>query len=391
MPWTDDVPEPERDLDELRDVVARKAGRLRNRRRLGLVSGAAALVAVLLVLASLPGGDPKPRRLQAADRPDDTSTTIDPSADGTIDPAEVYGEEPTTTIPGQTPGTTAKRRVASASPTTTTPIPPCGAPSDKLAPNETGAAIVGSWMLCRGSQPLFRSDEAAGIEIRADGRWAKVRRDSTGGMQRTSGWDDSGTWRVVQAQQVDFNIDGQGTVPAHASFTADRSTVKLDSMNGSAVYVRVAAGTRIADPAASGPDTPECARDEGPARQFASASEFVAAVTHVWLVCDGRSFFNTDAAGLEIRSNGRWAELDRRGDGALVRATGTRSGTWELVDGSAMNGPNSYQLNLTMDGSGTHITHPVFATATTKMRLSAMGDHLADHIHAPAGTQVVDG
>jgi hypothetical protein len=33
----------------------------------------------------------------------------------------------------------------------------------------------------------------------------------------------------------------------------------------------------------------------------------------------------------------------------------------------------------------------MFATATTKMRLDAMGDRQADYIHAPAGTQVVNG
>ena len=386
------MPEPERDFDELRAVVARKAGRLRNRRRLGLVSGAAALVAVLLVLASLPGGDPEPRRLQAADRPDGTSTTIDPSADDTIDPSEVYGEEPTTTVPGQTPVTTVKRKATTkaASPTTTVATPACGTPSVSLSQSETRAALVGAWMVCGGGPSVFMTNEA-GIEVRADGRWVKLVRQPDGGLQRVSGWDDGGAWTAVQAQQVNFDIDGGGTFIAHASFTEDRGTVKLEHMGGRAHYVRVPSGMRISDRPPDGPHTAECARDEGPARRFSSSSELVSALTHVWLICGERSFFGTEAVGLEIRSNGRWAELHRRSDGALVRATGNRAGTWEVLDNSAMNGANSYQLNLTMDGSGTHIAHTTFATATTKMRLSAMGDHLADHVHAPAGTQVVDG
>jgi hypothetical protein len=384
LPWTDDVPEPERDLDELRDVVARKAGRLRNRRRLGLVSGAAGLLAVLLVLSSLPGGDNKPRRLQAANRPE-TSTTVDPSSDDTFDPSEVYGEEPTTTAPGQTTSTTAKRKAGTATPTSTAPLPPCGTPEERLSSAETSTALVGAWVLCRGDA-LFATGEA-GIEIGADGAWSKLVRTTDGSLQRSSGWENNGDWAVVQEQQVNFRMV-RGTVIASAYFTADRASVRFMGMGGGPDYVRVASGTPIGDAPPRGGD--ECSKDEGRRRMFSSESEVRAALAHVWLLCQPEWYFAAKGAGLEIRSDGRWYLLDRRADGALVRGGGRLAGTWTVMDTSSMNGPGSYQLNVRADGSGENYLIIAFATASSKMQASSM-EGVRDHVHAPAGTQVVDG
>jgi hypothetical protein len=387
LPWTDDVPEPERDLDELRDVVARKAGRLRNRRRLGLVSGAAALLALLLVVASLPSGEDEPRRLQAADRPD-TSTTLDPSSSDTIDPSEVYGEEPTTTVPGQTTSTTAKRKAGTATaagPTTTAPLPKCGGPTAPLPKEVTAIAAVGVWVACDAPGSFFGTSEA-GIEIRGDSRFSKLYRASDGALQRRNAWDYAGDWRSVQQQQVDFEVDGRGTFMGHLTFTADRATMRVESMSGSATYARVT--TTVVDAPPTQGD--ECARDEGAPRTLATESEFRTAISHVWLLCQPAWYFASEGAGLEIRSDGRWWLLGRRADGVLVRGGGRIFGTWTVTDTSSMNGPGHYQLTVRRDGAGENYLHLFFASASTKMRANSM-EGLRDHVHAPAGSQVVDG
>lgn len=400
LSWTDNVPEPERDFEDLRDLVAAKAGRLRNRRRLGVASGAVAVVAALLVIATLPGGDAKPRQLQAADSPE-TSTTVDPSADGTFDPTAVDGTTTTTQTGGTKSTTTTTKRTATTKPAST-PVTTiraedaCGkATYTRATEAELATAATGAWLLCRPGSPFgpaFGGDEA-GIELRADGRWSDLLRAGDGSLQRGRDWNDVGTWKAAAAHQLNVGFDGSGTVMAMASFADDRSAMRIDNFMASRAgdYVRVAAGTPIGEaPARPGAD--DCSRGEGQERRFASASEFSAAATYAWLLCKAPGLFGTSAAGLEIRSDGRWAELDRRADGALVRSSDPkRSGTWAVSDTSHMNGPNTYHIQFSrVDGSGASCD-PAFATATTKMRCRVGGDTPPDYIHAPAGTQVVDG
>jgi len=44
-----------------------------------------------------------------------------------------------------------------------------------------------------------------------------------------------------------------------------------------------------------------------------------------------------------------------------------------------MNGPGTYQLNLSIDGSGTVITIPVFAEQPAVVRLNNNGVFVADY------------
>jgi hypothetical protein len=396
LPWTDDVPEPERDLDELRAVVAHRAGRLRNRRRLGLVSGAAALVAVLVMLATLPGDTAKPRRLQAANQPD-TSTTIDPSSDGTIDPSEVYGEEPTTTVPGQTTSTTAKRRAVAPSPTTvpTEPFPDTcpHTAGTSLSSGETKTAATGAWVACRPGSPFGTGE--VGLELRADGRWSKLVRGANGALQRKRNWDNEGSWAVpdqaASETSMSVQVDGGGGTSMWTTFSPDHLSMRLNNMGSHfGEYTRVPPGTAITDV----PDTgdSECTKGEGPERKMTSKAQYEAAVTHLWVYCQPHSVFLTDAPGLEIRSDGQWFELDRRADGVFVRSSGRLHGTWEAMDTSSMNGPNSWQLNLTTTSGSSGGGYVQFATYTSKIRFPAYTDAgPTDLVYAPAGAQVVDG
>ena len=66
-------------------------------------------------------------------------------------------------------------------------------------------------------------------------------------------------------------------------------------------------------------------------------------------------------------------------DGSLVRTEGLlEQGTWRVIDTTDMNGPGSYQLDLTTLGSGTVITHPeFFGTPTQVLQTPHMGGSAA--------------
>jgi hypothetical protein len=89
-----------------------------------------------------------------------------------------------------------------------------------------------------------------------------------------------------------------------------------------------------------------------------------------WMLCGTASPFDgAGGAGLEIADGGRWYLLDDRPDGTLSRRAGPNdSGTWELLDTSSMNGPGSFQLNLTA-AARAWAYHPEFADGPSKMRL----------------------
>ncbi|MFN2504074.1 MAG: hypothetical protein ABR540_07575 [Acidimicrobiales bacterium] len=112
-----------------------------------------------------------------------------------------------------------------------------------------------AWLLC-GAPSFFGTDEA-GMEIRADGRWSKLFATSWGSLVRGTGPGNEGTWESVDASgmngtptfQIDFHIDGGGsigTVPAFAKHGSKISNARLDNMGFFvADYVPAPRGTPI--------------------------------------------------------------------------------------------------------------------------------------------------
>jgi hypothetical protein len=95
-----------------------------------------------------------------------------------------------------------------------------------------------------------------------------------------------------------------------------------------------------------------------------------------WLLCQQPSTFGTsDEIGLEIAADGSFYKLYRSPAGTLERGVGfNKQGHWEIVD--------DRQLNLNVDGQGTAIILPQFATTPRKMRLNNFGVFIADYIIA---------
>jgi hypothetical protein len=57
----------------------------------------------------------------------------------------------------------------------------------------------------------------------------------------------------------------------------------------------------------------------------------------------------------------------------------SNEGSWQTIDTSMMNGPGVYQLNLSIDGSGTVITIPQIAAGPELMRLDSNGTVVGDY------------
>jgi hypothetical protein len=85
--------------------------------------------------------------------------------------------------------------------------------------------------------------------------------------------------------------------------------------------------------------------------------------------------------GLALHQDFRWTKLLRTADGRIAPASGwEQEGSWDTVDTSLFNGPGAYQVNLSIDGSGTVITAPVFAEQPATVRLNNNGVFVADYV-----------
>lgn len=135
-----------------------------------------------------------------------------------------------------------------------------------------------------------------------------------------------------------------------------------------------------------------CSAGEGTYRP-STETEFRAAMTGIWILCERPSFFGTHEAGLEVRADGRWNKLERTPSGALARSGGwDNEGGWSTYDTSAMNGPFTYQINFHVDGGGTSYDNPSFGEGSSSSRITKVRMHsmsgVADYVPAPEGTNL---
>ena len=118
------------------------------------------------------------------------------------------------------------------------------------------ARLVGKWQLCS-SKSIFGTKDA-GIEFTADGHWYKLDGTLGTGFTRETGFDHQGTWTPIdrsgpgsqQPWQLDFKIDGSGTIFTGPAFAVSVPKMRLDNYAILADYVRV-------DIPAGGPTWPD--------------------------------------------------------------------------------------------------------------------------------------
>lgn len=96
-----------------------------------------------------------------------------------------------------------------------------------------------TWVVC--SEPSVFGTTDAGLQITADGKWAKLVRDPAGHLVEATGLRDSGTWEALDDSAMNghpaFQINlmtGGSTYILLADFAAAVERVELDN-NG--VYV----------------------------------------------------------------------------------------------------------------------------------------------------------
>lgn len=89
---------------------------------------------------------------------------------------------------------------------------------------------------------------------------------------------------------------------------------------------------------------PKCEEPSGDTHAYESVDDAAARVAGTWYLCSGTIVSPSDTAGIEI--TGSQARFLVAKDGELHYATTDYDRTVEWVDATAMNGPGSYQLNL---------------------------------------------
>jgi hypothetical protein len=118
---------------------------------------------------------------------------------------------------------TSQHRAPSATTSSVPPAPAACSLAGKEAyeprtQHEFRTRVVGTWLAC--SQPSIFNTDDAGLQIDANGHWAKLVRDSSGRLLASSGYENAGTWQVEDDSaangrptfQINFRVEGSGTV-----------------------------------------------------------------------------------------------------------------------------------------------------------------------------------
>jgi hypothetical protein len=100
--------------------------------------------------------------------------------------------------------------------------------------------LVGTWLVCN-APSVFGTNEV-GMQIGSDGRWWKLGRNPAGQLTPMPGWGDQGSWDIIDTSgmngpgvfQVNFHVDGSGTVVSLPVFSSGPPKIRLNNMG---VYV----------------------------------------------------------------------------------------------------------------------------------------------------------
>jgi hypothetical protein len=176
--------------------------------------------------------------------PSTTAPTTTPAPPRSSSSAPNTPESPTPT-PTSATSTSTHPSSSSADPTPTPPpVPAACTAAAHGASNPTSLAdfkarMTRTWLVC--SNPSVFGTTDAGLQITADGHWAKLVRNSAGHLVEAAGLRDSGTWEALDDSAMNghpaFQINlmtGNSTYILMADFAAAVERVQLDN-NG--VYV----------------------------------------------------------------------------------------------------------------------------------------------------------
>jgi hypothetical protein len=251
---------------------------------------------------------------------------------------------------------------------------------------QTESLLVGTWIQCEGEPLPYPPGDNVGIQFDADGTYHRVY-EVDGSLVRTEGLLEQGTWDVIDttamngpgAYQLNLTTLGSGTVILHPEFFGTPTTLlRATHMVGSAAFVPWT-GAPPSDGVPPGVGVRPCGLPTDPV-DLTSVAHVGQLLVNTWIRCGDNSALGPvlpGEVGLEIDVDGRFYRLYDDGQGGLIRASGDdQEGTWTIVDTTQMNGPGSYQLNLTL-GQGTRIGHVLVLQQPTQFRF--LGDPPADY------------
>lgn len=256
----------------------------------------------------------------------------------------------------------------------------CSTPTDQVAltsVDQVAGLIAGTWIRCDGP-PMFGdgSQGEVGVDV-VGGRFYRLYRADDGSLIRAEGVDQEGTLAILDttsmngpgSYQTNWKLLGQGTVIFTPSFFQTPSVMGLAGMTGASHYERwTGAAPTPGRPPGTNPGA--CGNATTPIALI-SVTQVQDLLVGPWTRCGSGSAIGNPAgeAGLVFAADGTFRRLVRAADGTVVPASGVgQEGTWVVRDTTSMNGPGSYQVDLTVDGSGTYISAPVFLASPTTVR-----------------------
>lgn len=113
-------------------------------------------------------------------------------------------------------------------------------------PDELRSRLPAVWLAC-GSASVFGSDEL-GLELNDDGHFYKLYLAADGGLERGAGFDETGSWRIVESElgpdvraYLELEVFGSSSLGVHVELMAEPPGIWLGAQGTPRVfYVRAA-------------------------------------------------------------------------------------------------------------------------------------------------------
>lgn len=260
-------------------------------------------------------------------------------------------------------------------------VAPCPEPADEVeltSVAQTESLLVGVWIQCRGGPLPLPPGTNIGIQFDADGWYYRIY-DVDGALIRSEGLLEQGSWRVLDttdvngpgSYQLNLTTLGAGTAMVSPEFSGTPTELlEMQLATGdSAAFVPWSGAPPIAGVPPGVGEGP-CGLPTDPVA-LTSVAQVERLLVNIWVRCGDVSALGPvrlGEVGLEMTADGRFHRLYDDGEGGLIRASGgDEEGTWAIIDTTDMNGPGSYQLNLT-PGQGTWMGHVLFFAQPTHFR-----------------------
>ncbi len=237
--------------------------------------------------------------------------------------------------------------------------------------------LVGTWIRCTDDflVPPTGGPAHVGLEFAADGRFYRLYEGDLGGLIRVEGLEQEGDWKLFDdlmgSYQLDARVLGGGTSITVPMFFGEPSLVQMPHLGGATAFVPWTGDPTVLGVPAGVGDGP-CGLPAGPV-ELTSVAEVEQLLVGTWVRCGETSVLGPvlpGEVGLDILADGRFFRLYDDSQGGLTRGDGPgQEGRWEVIDNTVMNGPGSYQVNLTVEGVGTFHAPAVVLERPVHLRL----------------------